>query len=96
MMLKVSQGLDQNDIFVLLYVTISRVSLWHYFALFQVVFEEPLPAPFSDILKKHNNDVMNVYRNYVHTVCEYADRREDSTTQSVLPLSEVGKLTIYN
>ncbi len=37
--------------------------------------------------------VMNVYRNYLHTVYKYAERSEDGT-QSLLPLSEVGKLTI--
>ncbi|XP_072018236.1 probable ATP-dependent RNA helicase DDX60 [Amphiura filiformis] len=55
----------------------------------KVVFEAPLPDCFSTILKKHNDDVMNVFRSYVHTVCDYAARRGDSAKQNELPLSKV-------
>ncbi|XP_041483940.1 probable ATP-dependent RNA helicase DDX60 isoform X2 [Lytechinus variegatus] len=57
----------------------------------KVVFGESvvMPKEFSDILKKHNEDVLEVFRSYVHTVCDYAAKRDDGVKQNVLPLSKV-------
>nr|XP_054772972.1 probable ATP-dependent RNA helicase DDX60 [Lytechinus pictus] len=58
----------------------------------KVVFGESvvMPKEFSDILKKHNKDVLEVFRSYVHTVCDYAVKRDDDgVKQNVLPLSKI-------
>ncbi|XP_072018235.1 probable ATP-dependent RNA helicase DDX60 [Amphiura filiformis] len=57
----------------------------------KVVFKDSLlmPEPFSSILKKHNEDASEVFRGYVHIVCDYAARRDDAVKQNKLPLSKV-------
>ena len=60
----------------------------------KVVFRDPLllPDPFSEILKKHNHDVLEVFRGYVHIVCDYAARGTEPAKQNQLPLSKIGEL----